>query len=63
MPLYLEMNNLIKRVQHKACKVYLIGDSNTQYGFADAGFASQPTSTSENVMLLIADMMVTLRNI
>ena len=41
MPLYLEMNNLIKRVQHKACKVYLIGDSNTQYGFADAGFASQ----------------------
>ena len=35
------MNNLIKRVQHKVCRVYLIGDSNTQYAFADGGFASQ----------------------
>ena len=35
------MNYLIKTVQHEVSKVSLIGDSNTQYGFADGGFASQ----------------------
>lgn len=27
--------------KHKVCKIYLIGDSNTQFGFSDGGFASQ----------------------
>ena len=37
----LQMNILSDSVKHKVCKIYLIGNSNTQSGFSDGGFVSQ----------------------